>query len=268
MAGYLADYHVHSTFSADSSASMADLVHRGIELNLSEIAFTEHLDLQPDDPAFGFYDYGRYCQELESARQTYGDRISLRSAIEISYQREFESDITGFLSRTSFDFVLGSIHNLALQFLYLEDFYRDKTPDQVYRPYWEEALRAARSGWFDCLAHLDLPKRYSHRIFGKRTLKEYAEAIDEILRAAVSTGTGLEINTSGLRQDLGETLPSLWILKRYRELGGEILTVGSDTHRTWQLASGLDHGLDLARQAGFKAITVFERRRPRFIGLV
>lgn len=268
MGPYLADYHVHSTCSGDSSAPMADLVRRGIELNLREIAFTEHLDLQPDDPGYGYHDYDRYCRELDSARVEYGDRITLRSAVEITYQKEFEAEIRDFFSRTAFDYVLGSVHNVALEFLYLEEYYHGKTPDQVYFPYWEEVLRAARSGWFDCLGHLDLPKRYSHKIFSRLILREYAPAIDEILRAAVHSGTGLEINTSGLRQDLEETLPSLWILKRFRELGGEVVTIGSDTHQLWQLGTGLAEARELAREAGFKALTVFEGRRPRFVDLV
>jgi len=138
---------------------------------------------------------------------------------------------------------------------------------QAYLPYFEDLLRAAQSGLGDVLGHLDLVKRYGTRHYGRFEPTAFEEEIRAVLRAAIETGTGLELNTSGLRQSPGEPYPSLTVLEWYRALGGELLTIGSDAHRAEDLGAGLDEALALARQAGFRALATFERRQVCWIEL-
>lgn len=265
----IVDYHVHSTCSADAQSPMAEVCAAAVERGLTEIAFTEHLDMQPDDPGYGFHDYGRYLAELQAARSRFGERLTIRCAIEVSWQVEFERELRAYLAPLQFDFMIGSVHSVGKEFMWLREFYERHAPDECYRLYFEEMVRAARSGLFDSLGHLDVPKRYHRNVYPRPfRYADYRDGVDAVLRAAVESGTGIEINTSGLRQGLDETLPTLDVLRRYRELGGEILTVGSDSHRAEHVGSHVQDAYELARAAGFRAIATFARRRsPAFIDL-
>lgn len=265
----LVDYHVHSTCSADAQSPMDEVCRAAIARGLTEIAFAEHLDMQPDDPGYGFHDYQRYRRALDECRARFGDRLTIRCAIEVSWQVEFRDEIERYLAPLSFDFVIGSVHSAQKEFMWFEDFYRRHPPDECYRLYFEELVRAARSGWFDVLGHLDVPKRYHRNVYPSPfRYADHRDAVDAVLQAAVESGTGIEINTSGLRQGLGETLPALEVVRRYRELGGEIVTVGSDAHAASHVGSHIEDAYELARAAGFKAVATFPRRRsPTFVDL-
>ena len=113
----------------------------------------------------------------------------------------------------------------------------------------------------------NLVKRYGSAAYGPFEPAMFEDEIRAVLRAAVDSGVGLEINTSGLRQAPGEAYPGVAILRWYRELGGELLSIGSDAHHVEHLAAGIPAALDLARVAGFRAITTFAAHRPRWIDL-
>jgi histidinol-phosphatase (PHP family) len=134
---------------------------------------------------------------------------------------------------------------------------------EAYQPYLAEMRRAVESDLFDLIGHLDLVKRYGVRYYGPFAPSLFAAEVREILKLAVERGVGLEINTSGLRQAPRETYPGLEVLRWYRELGGQVLTVGSDAHSVKDLGKGIAEALGLAREAGFDAVTLFEKREPR-----
>lgn len=261
------DYHVHTTFSPDGQATMEEQCRRAVEIGLQEVAFTEHLDLQPDDPFFGFYNREAYDAEFERCQALFEGRLSLRRGLEVTYQQEFHDQIVNRLTGYPYDFVIGSVHVILAEPLFDEALYRRYSPLECYTLYYQELERAARSGLFSSLGHLDLPKRYSHHIYGDVPWTGHRELVERVLRAAVGTGTGIEINTSGLASGAAETFPPLDVVALYRELGGEILTVGSDAHRTAQLGFCIDTALDMARAAGFKAVATFEHRQPHLVPL-
>lgn len=264
----LVDLHCHSTLSADASSPMADVCAAAVDRGVTWLTFTEHLDLQPDDPGYGFFDYDRYTATLAACRDRFGDRLRLPMSIEVSYQPEFADEIEQFLAKHPFDYVIGSVHSANREFMWLPEFYEKRTAQEAWQLYFEDLRKCAATGWFCTLGHLDVPKRYCSHLYGKFRYADWADLVDAVLQACIDTGTGLEINTSGLRQGYGETLPGIDVLRRYRELGGEILTVGSDSHQADHVAADIPVAYDLAREAGFKAIAVFpERRRPQFIDL-
>jgi histidinol-phosphatase (PHP family) len=138
---------------------------------------------------------------------------------------------------------------------------------QAYAPYFEELLRAAQSGLGDVLGHLDLVKRYGVAHYGPLEPTAFEEEIRAVLHAAIESGTGLEINTSGLRQAPAEPYPAPTVLRWYREMGGEIVTTGSDAHHASDLGAGIAEALDLARKTGFRAVATFEQRQVRWLDL-
>jgi len=266
------DLHVHSTCSADGGASIADYARRAQELALAEVGMCEHADFDQRDRSYRYMDLARYDQEIAAARAI-APEVRLRQAVEITYQANLEAEIRAWLAVKRWDYVIASVHlvdyrdgwAMVSEQSAVEAYFSKHSQHQAYLPYFEELLRAARSGLGDVLGHFDLVKRYGTEHYGRLEPEAFADEIRAVLRAAVETGVGLEINTSGLRQAPGEPYPGLTVLRWYREMGGEIVTVGSDAHLVEHLAVGTDQALAMALAAGFTAITTFEARAPRWI---
>jgi len=244
----------------------------GSPWGLAEIGFCEHADFDPRDPGYGTLDLDRYYREMAVARATL-PAVRLRQGVEVTYQASHEPRIRTWLAGHPWDYVVVSVHlvdyadgwALVSEPQSAATYFAAPSPRQAYIPYFEELLRAARSGLGDVLGHLDLVKRYGTSAYGPMKPVAFEDEIRAVLRAVVRAGMGLEINTSGLRQGPGEPYPGLTILRWFRDLGGELLTIGSDAHHVDHLGSGLAQALGLARAAGFRAVTSFEARKPRSI---
>jgi histidinol-phosphatase (PHP family) len=270
----LVDLHVHSTCSADGGSSIADYARRAASLGLVEVGFCEHVDCDPRDRTRDYLDLARFDREIAAARAMV-PHIQLRQGVEITYQACLEDTLCTWLAAHAWDYVVSSVHLVD----YADGWATVSEPDavaayfaahsqrQAYVPYFEELLRAARSGLGHVLGHLDLIKRHGAAHYGPFEPAAFEEEIRAVLRAAIEGGTGLEINTSGLRQAPGEPYPTLTVLRWYRELGGEILIVGSDAHHAADLGAGVLEALRLAQEAGFQAIATFERGNVRWIDL-
>jgi len=237
-----------------------------VRLGLSYLCLTEHKDFDPQDLCFGHFHYEKYSRDVAACQQRFNPRLKLLKGVEVDYQRRYERQIRAFLAATEFDFVLGAVHYIDGLSIF-DDLLERYDADTAYRRYFAAVREAVASGFFDAIGHLDVIKRYGVCRYGPFDPHRYAEEIDAVLRALVETGTGLEINTSGLRQPPAETFPGLEVLRRYRELGGEIITLGSDAHHLPHLGYGIEEALEMARAAGFKAITVFEERQPRWVDI-
>ena len=262
----LVDCHFHSEPSCDSRAPLAALCQQALHLGLSYLCPTEHADFDPQDICYGHLNVNAYSQAVADCRAQSAGHLTLLKGIEIDYQPRFDAEVRDFLAQHTFDFVMGSVH--YADGLYVGDGLLEAyDPDTAYRRYFDAVRQAAASGLFDVIGHLDVLKRYGIPRWGGFDPRRYAHEIDAILQAAVETGTGLEINTSGLRQAPGQTYPCLETLRRYRELGGKVLTLGSDAHQVANLGQNIHHGLALARAAGFKAIAVFVERQPHWLNI-
>lgn len=270
----LVDLHIHSSCSADGESGISDYARRAAVLGFREIGFCEHVDLDPRDQDYGFLNVLRYDQEIASARSL-EPLVALRQGVELSYQARREGEIRAWLATQAWDFVVTSVHlvDYADGWAIISEpsttgtYFATHSQRQAYAPYFEELLRAAQSGLGDVLGHFDLVKRFGVRQYGPFEPETFQEEIRTVLRAAIDSGMGLELNTSGLRQSPGEPYPGLTILQWYHELGGEILTLGSDTHHANSLGEGLAQAQALAQAAGFRAIAAFEQRNVRWIDL-
>ena len=259
------DYHIHTNFSMDSNAEMAAVCETAISRGLSEIAFTDHADFGPDDTPHGFNSV-KYLAEIERCRVVYGDRLTIRAGVEMGEPHIFAQEAAAVLDAGDFDFVLGSAHYAdGMQAAWHAAFF-EQPLCQAYEAYFRQVVGLAAEGDFDVLGHLDLVKRGA-REFGKAYdgPEPYADMIRTALRSIVERGKGIEINTSPLRRGQSEPCPTLEVLRWYRELGGEILTLGSDAHRPEDVASDFDVALEMARAAGFKRLARFEKRHVRWM---
>jgi len=276
MNSFLVDYHLHSTYSADGFSSIADFCQRALELGSVEIGFCEHADFDPRDRCYDYFDYTAFRRQIETQRQRYGHSLAVRAAVEVTYQASREEEIALFLADKELDYVVGSVHLVedGMDWAMISEdgrcgrYFEQRTVQAAYRLYFAELRRAVASGLFDLIGHFDPVKRYGVGYYGPFDPAVFADEIHDILELAVEKGVGLEINTSGLRQAPQETYPGLAILKCYRHLGGEVLTVGSDAHSVADLGGGFSDALALACQAGSRAIALFEERNLRWADIV
>lgn len=253
------DAHLHTNLSPDSDVVIDVYAAAALERGIAELAITDHVDFEPGAPAFGYATFADRERVVREAAERWGPQgVAIRFGVELTYDRLWEADIREHLRRHAYDFTIGSVHD-RVDSVYgasrVRGWVEGKLLSDILAPSFDEVEAAARSGLFDALGHLDVVKRYLHPFVSKEALAAAPELYEPILRALVDSGTALEINTSGLRHPVGETYPSASIVRRFRELGGRAVTVGSDAHRAehfgWALADGYQYAMDV----GFTALT-------------
>ena len=257
----LFDDHIHSRLSSDGKDTVDDLCRAALERGLSGICITDHFDTDPTDYGYGAYDFDRLLREVEAARRRYGGQLELRIGAEICFQVEFAPRVEAFLRACAPDFVLGSAHYVRREFVD-SAYFRRRRPYDAYEGYLGAVEEVVASGLFDSLGHLDLAKRYGARVYGAFDPEPHEERIERILRLLVRQGMALEVNTSGWRQAPGEPFPGEHILRRYAQLGGERITIGSDAHQAADVGCDVARAYALARRAGLTQVTRFAQRSP------
>ena len=267
------DYHVHSYYSDDSNTPMERQILRAISLGLDEICFTEHVDygikFDRDDPSYRGHEfnanYPEYLAELEYLREKYSDNITVRAGLEFGVQYHTTGQFEALYERyrERLDFVLLSIHQVNDLEFWTQDFQRGKSQDEYQQEYYAEMLRVVkRYHDYSVLAHLDLLTRYD--MAGPYPFEKVRDIIAEILTVAINDGKGIEMNTSSWRYGLTDTQPCREILRLYRDLGGEILTLGSDAHSPEFIHDHMDEAREILRGLGFGRFCTFEKMMPVF----
>jgi histidinol-phosphatase (PHP family) len=249
------DSHLHTTLSPDSDVPIDVFAASAVARGVAEIAITDHVDFDPRGPAYAFASFADRERSVREAAARWADRgVDIRFGVEVTYERAFEPEIRAHLTRHRYDFVIGSVH-VGPDSPYVAErvaaWVAGRRLDEVVAPYFDEVLGAARSGLFDTLGHIDFVKRYLHPHVAPAALAAAPELYEPILEALVRSGTALEVNTSGLRQSPGETYPPEPVVARYRVLGGNAVTAGSDAHRANDFAFGLVDGYRVVARAGF-----------------
>jgi len=265
------DAHLHTSLSPDSNVPIDAYAALALERGIAEIAITDHVDFEPGAPAFGYTTFSERERVIRGAAERWGPRgVAIAFGVEITYDQRYETSIRSHLAEHQYDFAIGSCH-VGRGSVYAPDrvahWVEGRSLDAIVGPYFAEVQAAARSGLFDALGHLDYVKRYLHPHVTRHHLAEAPELYEPILRVLVESGTALEVNTSGLRQRSGETYPSPAIVERFRELGGERVTVGSDAHLAGSFAFGLEEGYAAVRAAGIEALAFRRGTRPVTIDL-
>jgi histidinol-phosphatase (PHP family) len=260
------DAHLHTDLSPDSHVPIDVYARQAVDRGIAELAITDHVDFRPGAPAYSFSTYALREHRVRDAADRWAPRgVTIRFGTELTYERAYETDIREHLRRHAYDYVIGSVH-ITADSPYVPSrvagWVAGRSLAEVVEPYYVEVEAAARSGLFDTLGHIDFVKRYLAPHLTASDLAAAPELLDPILRALVESGTALEINTSGLRQAPGETYPSAATIQRFRELGGERVTVGSDAHRADHFAFALADGYGYAGAAGFEALSFRRGDQP------
>ncbi|CDQ41003.1 MULTISPECIES: histidinol-phosphatase HisJ family protein [Virgibacillus] len=257
------DYHMHSTFSADCDTPMEKAIEEAIHRGLREICFTEHIDEDYPDPTITFdLDLAAYDKKIREMQQAYANRISIKKGVEIGIQPHLISNCKRVVEQEVFDFVICSMHTTQKKDLHSGDFFKNQTIEEAYQQYYQELYACiTQFKEFQVLGHIDLVKRYTK---GQESNHDFHSILSQIFHEIIPAGKGIEINTSGFRYGLNSAMPSTDILKLYKDCGGEIITVGSDSHVETTVGSGVEDAIRLLRYLGFKYVTTFENKQPIF----
>lgn len=264
-----ADYHLHSAFSVDCREPMYNVVASAIEKNLTEIVFTDHFETYfPDEPLENVIDYNEYKWHLAELRKHFGEKITILLGSEINLELEKKDEINHIIQKYDFDYIIGSIHNIDFQDVARRSFYEGLSMDEYHEKYFQGMLRAVNAGFnYSTLGHVDLVARYGPYPNNRINIKKQMQYLEPILKKVIEDGKGIELNTSGLRYGVGDVHPSQYIIALYKQLGGEIITVGSDAHFAEHVAENFDFAEAVLKHFGFKYYTVYRKMKPQFIKL-
>lgn len=263
----LSDYHIHTRYSSDSSEEPENIVKQAVKLGLDEICFTDHMDLdypettEYENPAFVF-DTAAYYKELSALRDRYAGSIKIKIGIELGIMPYLSARNGAIVSSAAFDFIIGSTHLIDGRDPYYPEFWEGRACDAVVAEYLAKTLENVKSFTdYDVYGHLDYVTRYAPDKAYHFDYSLHREIIDEILKEIIHTGHGIEINTSPLSKGLPLPNPCPDILRRYHELGGEIITIGSDAHSFVNVGGHFETAREFLLSCGFKYFSVFTERK-------
>lgn len=261
------DYHTHSAISFDAQVSIDASCRLADERGAAGLTFTEHLELYSKPGSDNYPDLPRYRDELLAAREKW-PLLELGLGMEVDLNPDRREDIEAFLRQAEWDFLLGSVHDIDGLTTYNGAFSAGKSKEETYGAYFAGLYRHVKQmDCFDVLGHLDVIRRDARYGEAAMAYEDYAGLIDPVLRLLIERGQGLEVNTAGWRYLLNEAHPGLQVLRRYRQLGGEIITCGSDAHSARHICYRIKEGYQLIKEAGFKYITLFSGRKPKQLKL-
>lgn len=273
------DYHIHPDYSADARGSILEYCERAREIGIKEICFTTHYEPDPiraelervivagqvrpvDSDWVDFY-----LADIENCRRRF-PQIIIRAGVEVGYELGLEGVIFDFIQERPFDFVLGAIHCLDHIAITAsqewEDFRQRLKPrggEFIARRYFEYVRAAAGCGLFDCLAHIDIWRKYILPEMGEEFLSEIEKLIPQMIQEIVRSGVALEINTSGLRRSDVMAYPAPPLLAQLVDAGVRKWTIGSDAHQVSDLGRGVKEAEKLLSDFGLQPVR-FEARRP------
>lgn len=278
----IADTHIHSNFSSDGRNSMSEMALSAIEKGLNTITFTDHLDFDyPVCPnpktgkveIFKQLNATEYRAAIEKVQSQMKNKLQILIGIETGLQpnSSVHDKTKNFTEILDPDFIIASTHCACGQVLAPFAFFNGRTQIEAYRKYLEDVLaNLSMTDNYDTAAHLDFVERYyPAENIDDKLLKyaQFADIIDKILLTLIRKDKALEINTAGVRYGLNVLHPSLEILKRYKQLGGKLITIGSDAHKASDIAADFETAVHYLQEADFGAYCVFKKRKPEFISL-
>ena len=280
----LIDCHTHTQFSVDSEADLGMCAERADRLGLAAYAVTDHCECNSWYPAEHYSDgddmHDSYCYKdcfldsvaaVTALKEKYNGKLNLICGVEMG-QPQAAPEAAAFINADErVDFIIGSLHQIRGEkdFYYID--YIDLGTDKIYdllERYFTELNEMCRANSFDVLGHLTYCLRYMKQRHGiEPDISRFDGIIADSFRTLAQNGKGIEINTSGLRQGFGETFPNLKYTKLFREMGGEIISVGSDAHTAEDIGKNVRDGIEIAKAAGFTRIAYFKKRQPQFIAI-
>jgi histidinol-phosphatase (PHP family) len=278
---YYIDYHIHPGYSVDAEdVSLFAYCYQSLQLGLKEICFTPHLEVDPARrhldwfvrvdgcryPMEHTYWLDKYFLEIEQVKQQFKTTpLKIKAGVEVGFEKGYEKEIEKILANYPFDFVLGAVHCLEHKAISsaneCEEYFVSRSLTHVIKEYFTTLELAVKTGLFDCIAHLDLYRRFGIKIFGPQILGAHNGLIEPILAEMAKRRIGLELNTSGIRRGLTEFHPGGDILLLARENGINIFTIGSDAHQLKDLGDRVPQATTLVSQLKLP-VHIFTARHP------
>ncbi|MGY5484159.1 histidinol-phosphatase HisJ [Paenibacillus sp. ALE2] len=262
------DYHTHHSRCGHAIGSLEEYVQQGIRLGLDQLGLSDHMPLLHVEPA-NYYpemampmdELPRYVEECLELKERYKGQIDIRVGLEGDYIEGWEREIEDIIHAYPWDYVIGSVHFLGewdvTDFRQVHH-WEGKNVLEVYRTYYDAVSKAAATGLYDIMGHLDVIKRFGHH-----PKPEEKEELRELERSALSavarSGRAMELNASGLSKPCAEMFPSRRMLEEAFTLGIP-LTIGSDAHDPAKLAEHLEKARALLYEVGYRELAVFQHR--------
>lgn len=262
------DYHVHSSYSDDSVYKMKDVVKDAILLDIDELCFTDHYDIGIEEEGYVKSESVRinlpkYFKEIEKLAKQYQGKIQIKKGMEFGVQYETIPEYLEIVHNYPMDFILLSVHQIDNMGYWNRQFQRGKSEREYYHAYYEALYKIVQNFHdYSVLAHMDLIRRYDNND-GYDVMND-KEMIETILKYIIADGKGLEINTSSVRYGIGDMTPAVSILKLYLELGGGIITIGSDSHKPIHLGAYVEEIKGQLKEIGFEEYCTFDAMQPVF----
>lgn len=275
------DYHVHTEFSDDSNYPMEQVIKDAITKGFDELCFTDHVDYgikkdwdepgemiyrkggagEPDQMPVANVDYPVYYKTFQKMKELYQDKISLKFGLEFGMQAHTVEKYEKLFSRYPFDFIILSVHEIEDKEFWDQGFQNGMTQQEYNERYYEEMLYLVQNYHnYSVLGHMDLITRYDKA--GVYPFEKLKPILTKILKTVIADEKGIEVNTSSHRYGLKDLTPSRDILKLYKELGGKIITIGSDSHKPGHLGAFVDETKEELRSLGFEYICTFDKMKP------
>ncbi len=265
----LSDFHMHTDFSGDCDIPAQTMIEQAISLSMKQLCITDHYDYDyPDEPELFLIDFDKYFEKMSYLKEKYSDKIDLRIGVELGLQPHIAEHLKKISQKYPFDFIIGSSHVVDKCDPYYPSFFEGRDEKASYKRYFEtisENLLVFDD--VDVYGHIDYVVRYGPNKDKYYSYEDYSDVIDTALSMCIEHGVGIELNTGGLAYGLKHPNPREDVIKRYRELGGEIITVGADAHKPERIAYEFSKAGEILKQCGFKYYTVFKDRKPEFIKL-
>lgn len=263
------DFHVHSNFSTDSQVTPRSQIEIAFQKGFTHIAITDHNDFEYPSRITGpeyTLDFDSYVIEANKLKEEFKNKIKVLLGCEFGLEAAHQKEIKEVKAKYNFDFIIGSSHLINGVDPTDKNLYLKKSENEVYREYFESILvNTSVFTEYSVYGHLDYVTRYGPTKNLNFKFSDYAEIFEQILKNIIKNGKGIEINTSGFLRDLGYPHPHIEILKMYKNLGGEILTFGSDSHKNETIGYMFDESEEIVKNLGFKYYCIFENLKPIFI---
>ncbi len=263
------DFHLHSNFSFDSSADPERIVLKAIRRGIQVLCFTDHLDFDSNLAHKDYeFDIEEYFNTLRALQKKYDGQADIRIGCEFGLQPHLIPKYQTIAKNWAFDFIILSIHTVEHHDLYSDHFTKIHEPlDAIERCFRETLECIEHYDAFDVLGHLDYIDRYFDRNKKLPEFCEYQPTVDKIFKTLIQKGKGIELNSAGLRKGLSYFHPKPEALKRYFELGGSIVTFGSDAHIEGDLGRDYEKVIAQAKEFGLKQLSLFKNRQQERVDI-
>ena len=259
------NFHTHTYRCKHAVGNEEDYVIEAINQNLTTLGMSDHGPYPDDRLGFRmeYKELPEYISTVENLKEKYKDKIAVKAGMEFGVQTHTIPEYEKLFRSYPFDFIILSIHQAGDQEFWTSEYQSGRTQQEYNEGYYKELLSVVQNYHnYSVLGHMDLIVRYDS--YGVYPFEKLKPLLTEILKTVIADGKGIEVNTSNHRYGLSDMTPSRDILKLYKELGGTIITIGSDSHKKEHLGAYIDWAKEELRKLGYTQFCTFEKMQPIF----